>query len=704
MRPLVLITSLLILACLFVALVLLGPLVKTRQAASLSERQFTPVSSETESLGVIREEISRSEQTSEPTAAPEAAASTVAIAGVVRVDGGPPREPVSLQLRAKDGPVQDEQRVAVDPDGRFRFERLPAGFQGNIEVPRRYSVAQSDPRARFIPVEAPQDALVLDLERWPCLTGRLVSREDGQPVEDPRLGASISWVEGGNMLTGAEFEDNARFFIMLVENKEIASASLRAWGSGLLGSFEFTREEIPPDLDLGDLALTAGGIVHLIVLAPERSPVAGARVGAGTGGVPKETNSEGRITLEGVPPNATLEVLARGFDPRRIAAPTSNDPLEVVLERANRLTIRILNAAGDPEPGVRLRVSAEAPLFVESKETISKFLVPQVPELGKIAGREGTEFSCMFVADERGMVELQSLLPGLPLVLHVEDELESEVREEFVAPLRGQEDRTLTIRLSRDPSVVQGLVEDQFGEPLDQAKVVLLGGDHGMTRVTGADGRFQFDRLYTEKAAMRIERRGYVTARLPGLPIPNATPLRVVLDPGRDVEVRVVDALGERISDGSVVAWLLDESRSWFAKEPNDGLRHFLDIPQLELEIRVSLAGTEFRKALGASAEEIEIQVPTCGRLEVSYDVAPKFPQERLGLRLRSIEDESIEQFRILRSNDSGAAVFESVLPGSYELTFATWKKEGTENKIVPLGTPERVQVEPGDTTHVQLQ
>ena len=630
-----------------------------------------------------------------------------AIVGVVRVDGGPPRESISLRLvAAEDASFQDEQRVAATPDGRFMFEGLPADFRGHIEVPRRYSVANSDPRIRSIPIDAPQEDLVLDLERTPCLTGRLVSRQDGQPVEDPRLGAYISWVEGGNMMTGAEFEGNGRFFVTLIETKEIASVSLNAWGRGLLGSFKFTREEIPPDLNLGDLALTAGGIAHLVVLDPERIPVAGALVRVqGIGGAPKKTDFEGHATVEGVPPKATIEVLARGFDPRRFSAPISSEPQEVVLERANRLTIRILSPAGDPEPGVRLRVSADGPLFVDSNPTLDRFLIPQVPRGGgRIAGMDDGEFFSMFEADERGLVELQSVLPGLALVLHVEDELDSSAQEQFVAPLRSQESRTLTIRLSRDPNVLQGLVKDQLGQPMERAKVTLLGAAHGMTRMTGADGRFQFDRLYAEEANLRVERRGYVTAWFPHLPIPSAAPLRVVLDPGRDVEVSVVDSRGEPISDGTVVAWLLDESRSWSAKGKN-GLFHFQDLPQLELEVRVSLAGTEFRKPLGASVEEFEIQVPTLGRLEVSCEPGPELPQERLGLRLRSLEDESIEQFAFLLPTRSGPAVFESVPPGSYELSFATWKKEGSgTNIIVSLGTSLRVQVVSADTTRVQLR
>ena len=106
---------------------------------------------------------------------------------------------------------------------------------------------------------------------------------------------------------------------------------------------------IPPDLDVGDLALTAGSVARLVVLDPARVPVAGARVHApGLHVAAAETDAEGRATLIGLPPNAQLEVLARGFDPVQFPTPPSDDLFEVVLARATRLKITVLGPLDAP--------------------------------------------------------------------------------------------------------------------------------------------------------------------------------------------------------------------------------------------------------------------------------------------------------------------------------------------------------------------
>jgi hypothetical protein len=652
------------------------------------------------------EQESRSAQTVEPSAEAEPAKNGadlgVSIAGWVRVSESLPSEPITLSLAAEKASA-DERRVRVAEDGRFAFDGLSAGFRGRLLIPHRYRFIHPESRTRYISVEAPREGLLLDLERMRCLTGLLVSLQDGKPLEDARLSADITWTNGNRMDGGAEFEGN-RFFVSFAETSEIASVSLDAWTeAGLRGAFEFEGDEIPQDLDLGELALGTGGVARLVVLDPERRPVNGARVRArDIEGIAEETDSEGRATLQGLPPDATFEVLARGFEPVRFPAPISLEPVEVVLPRANRLTIRILDSNGAPQPAARLRISAEGALFPEG--VFNRFLTPQIPGLGSLAGRDGKLHYYRLVADERGSIELQSILPGRTIALDVEDEAGGSAHHEVVAPMGAQEQRELTVRLSRPSRSLAGRVQDLFGKPLEGASVTLLGARDGIERKTGPDGRFLFEGLYGDEFDMKVELRGYVSSRLREVRVPpDAVPLQVVLEQGRDVRVSVVDARGKRVDAGSAFAFLPDDDQRWFAKPQADGPRLLSDVPFLDLEVRLQLASKEFRQTLPAHADELVIPVPELGRLEVAFESDPGLPRERLGLLLRSI-DEARQQFVHLIPTRTAPMEFEAVWPGSYELSFSTAENQGSEAKFVPLRPPMRVQVAPGETTRVHLR
>jgi len=692
----------LVLGCLLAAFLLFERAPTTSQAVSRNA-PASSTASEPADLRTAQPMEARSEaaiETDMPAVVAQPAA-LATIAGVVRVNGRLPEEPITLVLTgSKESP--SEQRTAVDADGRFTFAGLAAGFRGQIQIPRRYRVTVPEGSTRFIAVEAPRDGFVIELVRKPGLTGRFVSQEGSEPVEPKRVGASITWGDGSQMFSGADLEPGGRFFVAVSEDKEIARVSVKARADhGLQGAFEFAREDIPEDLDLGELVLTPGMHARLVVLDPERRAIAGARVIAP--GSQQTTDSDGRATLEGLPADALLHVLARGFDPVTLPAPVSEVPVEIVLDRANRLTLTVLDSAGEPEPGVRVRVMSAEHAFLQSDSGPDPLLVPQVARDG-VRGGVSSRYGpfVLFVTDERGMVEMQSLRPLLPLSLRVEDELGSVVHEEPIAPMRAQEERELTIRLTGEPSELAGRVEDQHAQPLAGAQLMLSGEDHGIGRTTGPDGRFSFVGIRATQVDLRVELRGYVTARFPDLSVAGATSLRIVLDPGHDVRVSVVDPRGERIAAGSLFARLPD-GREWRAENVEDGFRWLRDLPERELEVRLQLAGSQYLQPLGAYAEELEIRVPLLGRLEVTFKPRPELPEERLGLRLRSLDDENVEQFLILLPGRTDPTLFDAVLPGAYKLCFATWRKEGTTSILVPLSTPVQLKVEPGETQRVNL-
>jgi RNA polymerase sigma-70 factor (ECF subfamily) len=641
------------------------------------------------------------------------ARSKAAISGVVLVRGQVPSEPITLILIDDGDPEKPErQRVTVSTDGEFSFDDLAEGFRGAIRLPRRYSLADFPPRRRVVTTTAPSEGLVLDVERAPTLKGRLISRATGLSVEDSKVTAKVTWEDMGQTMFGADVEPGGQFFIPVSESRPIAAMELDVRSpEGLVGKFSFSRDQIPPDLDLGVLALDAGLTAHVVVLDPDRIPIAGARLqGHGMNSLSVETDAGGRASLKGMDSGAKFTALARGFDPVQRVVPSSGETIEIVLERATRLRVRVLDPTGAPASGVQLEVSAAAPMFAGSGGAPDRFLVPQVPADGAIAGQEvnGKRFFVWFTTDDEGVIALQSLVPGLPLQFSIVDELDTRVLQEPVKSLRPQEVRELELRLPCFSRTLSGVVEDASGRPIERARVGLGTEGNRVFLTAQADGRFRFEHLFGTSADLDVERRGYVTTRLKDLLIQQEPyDLRVVLEPGRDARVRVVDELGSIVETGSLSARLPSGDRTWYAENSEDGVRMLLDLPIQELDVHLELAGKTFQASLGPRQEELELRVPACGSLEVACAPDPALPRKHLGVRLQALDDEGIELWRPLDRQTATSAVFTAVIPGRYELGLATWQAGPTDDdpgELVPHGPTVTVQITAGESARIELR
>jgi len=121
--------------------------------------------------------------------------------------------------------------------------------------------------------------------------------------------------------------------------------------------------------------------------------------------------------------------------------------------------------------------------------------------------------------------------------------------------------------------------------------------------------------------------------------------------------------------------------------------------------VRLELAGKTFSAQLGARQEELELRVPTLGRLEVACSPSPAIPRKLLGVQLKSLDEAGVQQWVQLKDQDSVA--FDAVLPGHYELGFATWQAgESDEDpgKLIPQKPTVTIQITAGVTTRIDLR
>ncbi len=664
----------------------------------------------------------RSPESGEPPSSLEFAsdaASLAAISGRVRVDGAKPSHPVKLRLRADaaDGWRVDANSasapwVETDAEGEFAFEGLPKGWTGRLLVSTRYQLAAAAAHESrsSLRVEAPQSEVILELERQTGITGRLVDARSGSPIEAALIEAALVRPDGSTLLVGgAEMESGGRFFIGWAE-KGLASVHIDARApAGMQGAFDFAAGQIPEDLDLGDLGLTLGRRVRVHVTDLEGLAIGDAQVRLRDSGVElcAQTDSAGSATLDGLPDGVcTIQVLARGFEIASLPAPSTEEPVEVVMQRANLLIVRVQNPAGQLQPGLRVRVSAVGKdIFTHGGWFLDPVLSPQRTRRGAVGGMTPSGVSCLFATDEQGRVEVQSLRPGQVLDLSIEDRLGTIAHRETLPPLTPLEQRELGIRLTAAPRSLEGWVLDRAGSPLADANVFLWNNEVGMGESTGSDGRFSLGCFFEGMANLEVKRRGFVSRGIEVSFSSEAEPLRIILEPGRSVRVGVVDERGQRMELGALCAERPDASHGWTAEPDAAGVRRLTDLPFEELELRLTLAGKEYRRPLGAFQEDAELRVPVHGRLEVARELGSEPAGDGLGVHLVSLDDVTIAQWQWPGSKASNLAVFDAVLPGRYAVCLATYEstEAEAEGSAVDLGTPVTVEVHPGTITRAEL-
>jgi protocatechuate 3,4-dioxygenase beta subunit len=252
------------------------------------------------------------------------------------------------------------------------------------------------------------------------------------------------------------------------------------------------------------------------VVGPEGEPVADATVrwlrtlGAGTSFETLGTSdAEGRFRIKGFPPGTlSLQVLAEGYVNRRIEGlpiPGDHDPedLPVTLERAITLEVQVLDAEGEPVPGVRVSAEPVAPKgeAEDGMAFFSHFGLRGAPSTDA-AGR------CRVIVEKPGSYWVSAGRMGTP------------VRNQVTVHAGSN---SVEIRFPRGGEV-SGRVVDENGATVPRALVSLRQGEDVQQRVpTGADGAFVFTEVpdgdYRLTAFQEARTSGEMDAVVAGQPL-----------------------------------------------------------------------------------------------------------------------------------------------------------------------------------------
>ncbi len=287
------------------------------------------------------------------------------------------------------------------------------------------------------------------------------------------------------------------------------------------------------------------------VTGPEGEPVADASVtwfqAEGGGDFSSEalgsSDAEGRFRITGFPPGPlTLMVSAEGYIPRQIEGlqiPSDRDPedLQVTLQRAITLEVRVLNAEGEPVPDARVFVQPLEPRTPEDDRlaAFSQFHL-RGPDRTDVAGR------CRLTVQRPGVYEVSASKQGPPARTQV-----------TVRP----GSNAVEIRLPAGAEV-SGRVVDEKGSAVPHAVVSLQAEGFEQSTWSGVDGAFVFSETpegeYRLKALLESLTSEELTVAVAGQPVRG---LELRLDrqlPGATLTGRILGLSREEVSGLMVIA------------------------------------------------------------------------------------------------------------------------------------------------------
>jgi RNA polymerase sigma-70 factor (ECF subfamily) len=557
------------------------------------------------------------------------------VAGLVRVDGAAPRAPVRVLLHI-DGKFVDEaanppvaweeaweelsdsgaarDRIAAhtDAEGRFRFDGITAGTPASLSADGY--VLAGGPHS-LDDVRAPRGDVVLDLVRLPSLRGRVVEAGGASPVV--RATVMVAFDEEGDGQGSSEnvvdADAHGRFEIPY---PELASKLLSLNVSAADGRGERDVEipkPVPPQWDLGDVALETMRAVEFLVQDDAGHPVAGAvAVVPGrkkTTGAPSDAQGRGHVDL---PAHDTpFRVGARGYEPVD-ASLDAAAPVRVTLHAAARLVVSIDTGGDAIGGGMTLCLRAETGMFAGAARELDEALVAAgAPSTQSTTfGPDGCTFAEFHLPSS--VIILDGLRPDVTLHVALVDAIGTVAARADVC-LAAAVNTPIRLTPSLPPRPLGGIVRGPDGAPVAMAQVTVAedppatGADAAPGTVwTGPDGRFGFDAVCAARVRVLVQARGFVPVAL-RRGARDGGEVAVELARGRRLLVRVIDAGGEPVSQAAVSAVCpgLENGKGSAATvqadELGDGAYAVDGLPAADVEIVATAGEREGRVTVPAS-------------------------------------------------------------------------------------------------------
>lgn len=310
-----------------------------------------------------------------------------------------------------------------------------------------------------------------------------------------------------------------------------------------------------------DVELTPASIAEGIVLAPDGSPVAGAKVGVrdqmavfarilGVSSPTAVTDAQGRFELSGLKKDQPVRVTAthRDYGSSEAVVARAGEPLTLTLTEPLLLRGTVVDEQGDPVSGVRV--------------TVERAKQPSGSPLAVRVGDEESGVARPAVTDKQGAYVVRNAPPGKLKVTFDHRSYDAETRDIDVAPGTSERDLGKTVLLRG--LGLEGVVVDGKDQPISGVSIHaswnyesgVRPGPDTRGRMNGSDttdeeGRFSIYGLKEGKYRLRLWQRGVYSSH----PVAQtgSTDIRVVLVEAGHLTGRVI-SLGAPVVGANVTA------------------------------------------------------------------------------------------------------------------------------------------------------
>ncbi|MCC7397101.1 MAG: sigma-70 family RNA polymerase sigma factor [Planctomycetes bacterium] len=580
--------------------------------------------------------------------------------------------------------------LAIGADRTFCGDGLPADWSGALRAPAGFTMHEAASRApvedhTLLLLRRPRQDLVLELTAPRIVRGRVLAADAPFAGGEVYCVAARSPVDMQQARVATDADGRFRAAVQDVAAGGALAVEVLVAGDGSLLRHDFELPAGVSDHDLGELRL--GGALEVTVVDAGGEALPGARVfvvGNPGESADATTAQNGRVHFRALPAAArALVATAPGFTRARLDLPATG-AITVQLRRCPSLRVRVLAADGSPAPALALRVRAERLPF-RSVDAAAAALA-------------NSPFAATMDLDARSEAELTDLEPGLLLQLAAIDTLGKELANTEVTTPRTDTCETVVLTTAQRPFVFTGTVRDGDGRPVPRARLHIESDGGARHARTDAKGGFRLDGLTGTVTGVHLEvsHPAYVTWLRSDLTLSaDDAPLDVVLESGRRLEVRVVQANGEPLDFGLLLA-ALDGGRGDLAQRSAAGTFVFDMLPQRAGRVFLELGGQELGTTIGALDSFAELRLPELGSVAVHHD-----PGDDNGTRVHvAVTNKAGKQSREWLRPGSSVLVL-PLPPGEYRLQLE--RRRSGRRGAEKLGEPRAVTVRAGERQELVL-
>ena len=544
--------------------------------------------------------------------------------------------------------------------GQFACRGLPPRWSGALAATGGFTLRERTQRGASadgvsLLLLEPAEDLVLELQAPLSLRGRLLA--DGQPVP----GLAVSWLGARDLTVSvpslARSDDDGRFDLGVRRDPAGAVGagrlSVQADGGGTLLQRAVPIAAEGESFDLGDLEL---GRPLLVRVQSGGAPLPAATVSLveEATGISAVTDAAGQVRFVAVPSGAqSVVVQAPGHRRVERSVPVGRE-LQVDLDAANELAVRVLAADGAAAPDLRLRVLAD-----------------RLPFAGSAAYDEAP-FRADFELQDGGDLSLVDLVPGVLLHLRAVDDLGQEVGAlEVIAPPPLRRDEVV-LRTTYAPCYWRGVVRDDAGRALPRVRIYVEAAGAALQSRTDADGRFALGPFRGDLRDLHVEathplfvpwvRDGFVLD-------PRGAEAEIELQRGRRLRAIVLQANGAPVTAATVqVGWQGGGGAVGEARAPGEFV--FENVARLPGTLTVPLGGREFTAAVTAHDDLVQLRVPDLAAVSIGLaSTLERVEGTRLCVAITPVEPQGDVERRYFPAADPLAKALPFQLPaGRYRL------------------------------------